>query len=285
MNRGILRLITFALTFVATAMVFAQDAKEEAVASLKDGGGPTIYVTRWSSGLIGVEFTGTLQSAPSLTGPWTDVASLTGAWPTDLAGKSRAFFSIGGAIIQSGVYTDIAINGEGFFMVRDVQSGELFATRSGEFRTDSNGFLITNGGLRVQGFSDLMPPGQVEYRDTAPAGDIRIDIPDNGWLFTMAEIANVVIGGDGKLQIILSDGVYFIRGQILLQNFSNPDALLKVGSNLYSNVGGASALVPAVGTNPTNGKTTVGGRANTHGLGGIEAGALNQTGALFFRAR
>lgn len=38
------------------------------------GVGPAISVARGGAGTLQIEFTGTLQSAPSVTGPWTDVA-------------------------------------------------------------------------------------------------------------------------------------------------------------------------------------------------------------------
>ena len=51
-----------------------------------------------------------------------------------------------GAVKQTGVRTDLAIAGEGFFLVKDPTTNELFGTRAGDFRTDKNGFLVTNGG-------------------------------------------------------------------------------------------------------------------------------------------
>ena len=62
-----------------------------------------------------------------------------------------------GAIKQTGVRTDLAIAGEGFFLVKDPTTNEMFATRAGDFRTDKNGFLVTNGGQRVQGLNKLAP--------------------------------------------------------------------------------------------------------------------------------
>lgn len=117
---------------------------------------PTISVTRSPWEVVAVEFTGTLQTAPSVAGPWTDVA-----------GESSLFFTIG-AVIHFGVFTDFAIRGEGYFIVKNVQTGELFANQTGEFRTDINGFLVTNGGLRVQGFEHVLIFGQTEYADFDP---------------------------------------------------------------------------------------------------------------------
>ena len=56
-----------------------------------------------------------------------------------------------GAMKNTGVHTDLAINGKGFFLVKDPTTNELFATRAGDFREDKNGYLVTNDGYRVQG--------------------------------------------------------------------------------------------------------------------------------------
>lgn len=47
--------------------------------------------------------------------------------------------------------TDLAINGRGFFMVRD-ESGSVCFTRAGEFRFDKDGKLLNPDGLVVQGY-------------------------------------------------------------------------------------------------------------------------------------
>jgi flagellar hook protein FlgE len=46
---------------------------------------------------------------------------------------------------------DAAIQGDGFFAVKSSR-GEIQLTRDGSFRLDSNGFLVTNSGQRVQGW-------------------------------------------------------------------------------------------------------------------------------------
>lgn len=162
-----------------------------------------------------------------------------------------------GAFATTGVQTDLAINGNGFFLVKDVQSGRLYATRAGDFRIDSQGYLVTQGGLRVQGYSDAA---------LSTHGDIRIDT--TGKPATAAADAGIIsygIGKDGKINVNLSDGTSFVRGQVLLQDFSDPQALLREGNNLYSGLGAAG---PLGGTTPTP------AAPGTNGLGSIEAGKL-----------
>jgi len=56
-----------------------------------------------------------------------------------------------GAFETTGNYTDLAIQGKGFFIVSD--GSQMFFTRSGAFNLDADGFLTAQGGsLRVQGY-------------------------------------------------------------------------------------------------------------------------------------
>ncbi|MCC6156475.1 MAG: flagellar hook protein FlgE [Deltaproteobacteria bacterium] len=48
--------------------------------------------------------------------------------------------------------TDLAIEGAGFFMVRDPGNLGQYFSRAGNFRIDENGYLVTTAGMRVQGF-------------------------------------------------------------------------------------------------------------------------------------
>ena len=110
--------------------------------------------------------------------------------------------------------TDLAITGEGFFVVRDPGTGNQYATRAGEFRIDSNsGYLITSQGARVQGFTDS---------SLGTRGDIQIDanIPGAAAGVTVASFS---FDKQGKISVRLSDGSGpFVRGQVLLQEFRIP---------------------------------------------------------------
>lgn len=58
-----------------------------------------------------------------------------------------------GNVSDTGIPSDIAISGSGFFKVRDPSDGSTYITRAGNLRIDNSGFLVTQGGLRVQGLS------------------------------------------------------------------------------------------------------------------------------------
>lgn len=173
-----------------------------------------------------------------------------------------------GAVNQTGVSTDMAVSGEGFFIVKNTATAELLATRAGDFRVDGNGFLVTDQGFRVQGFATEIASG-VEYNDTDPTNDIKMD-KGTPPVASAAGISTINIDANGRINVLLSDGTQYVRGQILLQRFQNPNALLKQGANLYSGLTNAGSLTGPGKTN-TN---PVGAKANSNGLGRIESGAL-----------
>lgn len=55
-----------------------------------------------------------------------------------------------GSFETTGNSTDVAIDGDGFFMVNDA-AGATFYTRAGAFRLDANGLLVDTNGNKVQG--------------------------------------------------------------------------------------------------------------------------------------
>ena len=67
---------------------------------------------------------------------------------TQIASTETDFSS--GTPNATGVDTDVALQGSGFFVVSDGSSQYL--TRSGNFSLDSNGNLITSNGLNVMGY-------------------------------------------------------------------------------------------------------------------------------------
>ena len=57
-----------------------------------------------------------------------------------------------GAVVGTGQTTDLAIEGEGFFIVSDGR--QYFYTRDGSFTRDSSGELVNANGLKLMGFVD-----------------------------------------------------------------------------------------------------------------------------------
>lgn len=201
-----------------------------------------------------------------------------------------------GGLETTGQSTDMAIEGEGFFQVRNVPDNSLFATRAGDFRTDDRGYLVTNDGYRLQGltggsasWSATVVNGALTYTPTftppSAVGDIQINYEatfsngllsnDTGGAFDDADVeanapslASFSIATNGDIKAVLTGtGNEIVLGRVLLMNFKDPTALTREGSNLFSGfeaggIVGSLALSEADNT------------AGTNGFGQIRSGAL-----------
>ena len=90
------------------------------------------------------------------------------------AGVARATTSRGftqGAIASTASPLDVAINGDGFFVIRS-NSGAQGFTRAGNFKTDSAGALTTVTGEHVQGWTQINADGSINMNSAV--GDIQI---------------------------------------------------------------------------------------------------------------
>lgn len=90
-----------------------------------------------------------------------------GQWGHGVYLQNVATIYTQGAMESSNTVTDLAINGKGFFQVKDDQ-GRLFYTRAGDFRTDKEGVVRNPQGLALQGYE------MVDGKQGA-LGDVDID--------------------------------------------------------------------------------------------------------------
>ncbi|MEF3304821.1 flagellar hook-basal body complex protein [Paenibacillus sp. GYB003] len=116
-----------------------------------------------------------------------------------------------GSAMTTNVVTDVRIDGDGFFAVRDGEDGGIFLTRDGNFKIDAAGQIVTSDGYRVMGADDVLPA-----IDTAAVTAFSID--QNGQF--------IGVNVDGTSAPI--DGM-----QIALVKVTNPSGLEKVGGNMY----------------------------------------------------
>ncbi len=123
-----------------------------------------------------------------------------------LVGSVRTDFAQG-ALKETGMATDLALEGEAFFAVR--RGNEILYTRAGNFGVDSQGRLVTASGDPVLGEDGN--PLQVEGRDFA-------------------------VGADGSVSV---DGEP--RGRLMLAAFDDPASLVKAGEGLFAGRGARPA--------------------------------------------
>jgi flagellar basal-body rod protein FlgG len=114
-----------------------------------------------------------------------------------------------GEFENTGRELDVAIQGDGFFMVKiydDIGEG-IGYTRNGVFVMDADGNLVMAG---PDGF-------MVDPPVTVPTDALTVDITGDG------RVSVTTPGNPAPTQV----------GTIELATFTNPEGLLKVGSNLY----------------------------------------------------
>jgi flagellar hook protein FlgE len=77
-----------------------------------------------------------------------------------------------GAINSTGISTDLAIQGGGFFVVNGNAGGQngTYYTRSGQFSVDRDGFMTNMDGLRVQGYT----ANDAGVVNAAALGDLKV---------------------------------------------------------------------------------------------------------------
>ncbi|MDH5656608.1 MAG: flagellar hook protein FlgE [Spirochaetia bacterium] len=81
-----------------------------------------------------------------------------------------------GSLQTTGKNTDVAVSGDGFFIIQD--GSKQFYTRAGQFNIDKDGFYVHPGtGLRVQGWNSREDDsGKQTINSSAALEDIRIPI-------------------------------------------------------------------------------------------------------------
>lgn len=135
-----------------------------------------------------------------------------------------------GSAMTTGVGTDLAIMGDGFFMVSDPANaaGQTFLTRAGNFIVNANGDLVTSEGYNVL---------------DAGGAPINID-PDQYISFSINREGQVIgkepNGNEVPLQTI---GV---------ANPENPSGLRKYGGSIYEMTAAAGTLNPGTAAAATS---------------------------------
>ncbi|WP_010325256.1 flagellar basal-body rod protein FlgG [Marinobacterium stanieri] len=112
---------------------------------------------------------------------------------------------------------DLAINGRGFLQVQ-MPNGEMGYTRNGELHLDSENRLVTAEGYPIE--PEITLPG---------------------------EVTNFSVGGDGTVSVsVAGDPEPTVLGQLETADFVNPQGLLAIGQNLFTETGASGAPIIGV---------------------------------------
>ena len=121
-----------------------------------------------------------------------------------------------GNLQSTGKATDMAIQGDGFFVLTVPGGAAEVYTRDGNFTIDSGGNLV--------------------HAATGYALSPAITIPPSS--------TNVSIAQDGTVSYIAADGTPGTLGPITLANFANPGGLNRLGNNLFQASPNSGAATP-----------------------------------------
>ncbi|MGG2953485.1 flagellar basal body rod protein FlgG [Geobacillus stearothermophilus] len=135
-----------------------------------------------------------------------------------------------GSLQTTGRVLDLAISGDGFFVVGDASGNNRMYTRAGNFYLDSQGYIVNADGQYLLG-----------------VGNSRLQVPANA--------KSLSIGADGKVTIVDASGTLSTIGTIQLAKFANNDGLEKAGNNLFRETTNSGA--PTAGAPGENGTGTI----------------------------
>lgn len=142
--------------------------------------------------------------------------------------------------------SDLAIAGNGFFRVKNPQTGQYFVTRAGNFRVDADGYLVTQQGFRVQGTYGAQT--KVVYDSTTKGYDVKGQ-QDNAKVVIPAGMTTTFIDGSSLALPSTTLGSYDVF-------FSPTDAAaIKVGMPISGDGIPTDSTVTAVEV--TTGKVTI----------------------------
>lgn len=162
-----------------------------------------------------------------------------------------------GSVQATGVPTDVAIQGDGFFAVQE--GGITSYTRAGDFSVDSNNFLVTSGGQDVLGYPAVngvntgtgVAPLQLGAGTTSPpaaTANVQIDTNLN---------AGDAVGATYSTPVTIYDSL----GTTHILTFS----FTKIATNTWN----YTLSIPAADLSPINGVPQTGVLATSTGVGGV----------------
>lgn len=166
-----------------------------------------------------------------------------------------------GTLESSDKTLDLAIAGEGFFVVRSAPpKQEVTYTRNGSFSVDSNHNVVDTIGSRLQ----LLPVdanGNATSTSLSDAHDLVL--PSVSPTNPNAALANVSIGIDGLVTATYADGTSEMLGKVAMASFTSNEGLRPIGDAHWQSTGDSGQ--PMINT-ATNGA-----------LGSIRSGALERS--------
>jgi flagellar hook protein FlgE len=200
-----------------------------------------------------------------------------GSGPTEV-GLGMTLNSIGsimtqGSLQTTGQWSDIGLNGDGYFMVATgldasdlVQTtSQVQFTRAGNFTVDKDGYLTDQHGKFVLGLQAPPPPQTPPVTFGTTLGALKLP----------AGASSVSIDQNGVMSYDLNGRQ--ILGKLQLAKFPNPAGLSRVGANNLEDSPNSGIFDATDPTGAVGGGNVIWGDANTQGLGSMASGALEMS--------
>lgn len=166
-----------------------------------------------------------------------------------------------GTLEASDKTLDLAIAGEGFFVVRSAPpKQEVTYTRNGSFSVSADHSVVDTIGSRLQ----LLPVDSTGNATSTSLSDAKdLVLPTSSPTDPNVALANVSIGIDGLVTATYADGSSQMLGKVAMASFTSNEGLRPIGDAHWQSTGDSG---PALVNTATNGS-----------LGSIRSGALERS--------
>jgi flagellar hook protein FlgE len=180
---------------------------------------------------------------------------------TGVSTSSLTLAGLQGSIVGTSTPTDLAIQGNGFFVVSDA-AGDTFLTRDGSFVPDASGNLVNAAGYYLMG-ADVQNGASSAGADSL-SGLVKVNVdPTAANGDASGAVTGVNVGAYGTLSFIYSNGTTAPAYSIPLADVASPNSLTAINGTVFS--ANANSGLPQLGA------------AGAAGLGTINSSSLESS--------
>jgi|HubBroStandDraft_5_1064220.scaffolds.fasta_scaffold02089_4 flagellar hook protein FlgE len=169
-----------------------------------------------------------------------------------VTGMSQDFSN--GAVASTGVSSNMALNGSGFFVVQDANGAQTY-TRNGDFTTNASGQLITLGGQTVMGYpavNGVVSPNSSLQPINVGAGTTVQATPTSNFSLTTNLDASTAVNGSFQSPISVYDSLGNSHTLTLTYTMSAPGTWNYQVTIPSSDIQGGTGTTTTIGTGTLN---------------------------------
>ena len=162
----------------------------------------------------------------------------------------RSLNSLQGSVVGTTTTTDLAVQGDGYFVVSD-SSGDLFLTRNGSFVPDANGDLVNSAGYYLMGYN--VQSGQAAGASNSLSGMQKVNTIASGEKATASTTGTFSVNLDAEATAVTT------AADLPSANASGATYTSETSLVTYDSLGGAQTVnvyMTNEGYNSTTGSDT-----------------------------